>query len=206
MIIETIALGASFRIATLIVQLVLDENKLSFYSGCSDIRASNWDRVTSVSALQIVAQALTKTNGSSLFLGVSTLMNCLNLMSAFGSLSTARCTRVMFWKFLYSMSIPTRSCLKGLSSIWTRCLLNAVVFLLLFHVMASDWWRWGFNEYSWLLQQGHCLNCSEVGVVSITLIRWCSESTASLEEYFYLTLTGMIEHLHRQQIVIAEMP
>lgn len=54
------------------VQLLGDESKLSFYSGCSDTMASNCARGSCAAAVQIVAESLDEASMFSLALGVST--------------------------------------------------------------------------------------------------------------------------------------
>lgn len=97
-------------------------------------------------------------------------IGCLSLMFAFGFPLTAKCTTFKFWNFLYSIGKLTWSCLKRLPSSSTRYFQYDVISLLLSQVMAIVWWRIGF-KMPWLdLQQNHCLNCSEFGVVSISSI------------------------------------
>lgn len=66
----TIAIGASFWMATQIVQLLCGESGPSFYSSRSDIMASINARAACAAALQIVVEALNMTGGFSLALDV----------------------------------------------------------------------------------------------------------------------------------------
>lgn len=69
----TFALGASFRIAAQIVQLLCVERRLRFFGECSDIMASNYAAVACFVSLLIIAEALNETCGLSIALDCSML-------------------------------------------------------------------------------------------------------------------------------------
>jgi len=73
MLVGTIALGASFRMAARIVQHVRDETNLAVYYGCTDTLASNYTRVICASALQELSNLLGMVTGFSLAFDSATL-------------------------------------------------------------------------------------------------------------------------------------
>ena len=73
LVVGCVALGASFRMETNMVQLVRDESGLSFYSGCSELLTSNYVRVACAVSLQILHELLQSVAGYSLALDSSTL-------------------------------------------------------------------------------------------------------------------------------------
>ena len=206
LLIGTIALGASFRMAARIVQLVRDESGLSFYSGCSDIMASNYARVACAAALEIVAEALNKTGGFSLALDVSTLhgmsyldvrvrffLNCE--MYNFHVLAIPLFDRhtglIMFEalaKFFDALFPEWRNFLVGVSSDGDRSMtgrIQGVLTRLAKESLLELFKIWcGLHQFDLLMQRVY---------------------SASLDEEFYSTLTGVIGHLRRQQNLITEM-
>ncbi|KAH6600274.1 hypothetical protein BASA50_002450 [Batrachochytrium salamandrivorans] len=73
LLVGCVALGASFRLAARMVQLVRDESGLSVYGGCNDLMASNYTRVACAVCLQVISDVLGKLNGYSIALDCSTL-------------------------------------------------------------------------------------------------------------------------------------
>ncbi|RLN94797.1 hypothetical protein BBJ28_00016514 [Nothophytophthora sp. Chile5] len=73
LLVGTVALGSSFRMAVRIVQLVRDETEMSVYSGCTDALASNYIRVVCATSLDQLSLLLRQSTGFSLALDSSTL-------------------------------------------------------------------------------------------------------------------------------------
>jgi hypothetical protein len=73
LLIGCVALGASFRMDSRMVQLVRNEIGLGIYGGCSELIASNNTRVSCAIALQILFEALEQVSGFLIALDSSTL-------------------------------------------------------------------------------------------------------------------------------------
>lgn len=73
LLVRTIALGASFRMATQYVQLVRNGTNMAVYKGCTDTLISSYCRVVCPSSFQLHCNFLCHTTGFSLTLDSSTL-------------------------------------------------------------------------------------------------------------------------------------
>jgi hypothetical protein len=72
-LIGCVALGAPFRMASRMVQLVRNKSGLGVYGGCSELIAPNYTRVSCTVALQILSEALEHVSVFSIALDSSTL-------------------------------------------------------------------------------------------------------------------------------------
>ncbi|KAH6601738.1 hypothetical protein BASA61_001822 [Batrachochytrium salamandrivorans] len=206
LVVGCVALGASFRMASKMVQLVRDESGLSFYSGCSELIASNYMRVMCAVSLQILSEALYKVSGFSLALDSSTIhgMSYLDIR--------IRLTIKMVVYNYHLLAIPLFEQHTGenmfevlvkfmdaLYSPWREILISS----------STD----GARSMTGRIQ-GLATRIDQCTAGKLIRI-WCGLHQldlvmqrvfkASLDEKFYSTLTALIGHLRRQQTLISAM-
>ncbi|KAH6583989.1 hypothetical protein BASA61_007792 [Batrachochytrium salamandrivorans] len=206
LLVGCVALGASFRLAARMVQLVRDESGLSVYGGCNDLMASNYTRVACAVCLQVISDVLGKLNGYSIALDCSTLhgMSYLDIR-----------VRFTLHGILYNfhlLALPLFDRHTG------ELMFEAFVKFMdaLYPPMARNF---GGHVHRWRsLNDGRIHGfVTQVGEVTSTkLIRvWCGLHQldlvmqqvfkSALDDDFYSTLTAVIGHLRRQQNLVATM-
>ncbi|KAH6578257.1 hypothetical protein BASA61_003987 [Batrachochytrium salamandrivorans] len=206
LVVGCVALGASFCMASKMVQLVRDESGLSFYSGCSELIASNYMRVMCAVSLQILSEALYKVSGFSLALDSSTIhgMSYLDIR--------IRLTIKMVVYNYHLLAIPLFEQHTGenmfevlvkfmdaLYSPWREILISS----------STD----GARSMTGRIQ-GLATRIDQCTAGKLIRI-WCGLHQldlvmqrvfkASLDEKFYSTLTALIGHLRKQQTLISAM-
>jgi hypothetical protein len=206
LLVGCVALGASFRLAARMVQLVRDESGLSLYGGCTDLMASNYTRVACAVCLQIISDVLGEVKGYSIALDCSTLhgMSYIDIRIRFtlhGVLNNfhllalplfGRHTGELMFealvRFMDALYLPWRETLVGISTDGDRSMTGRVQGL----VTRVD------------------------AVTSTRLIRvWCGLHQLdlvmqqvfkrALDDEFYSNLTAVIGHLRRQQNLVTTM-
>jgi hypothetical protein len=107
LLIGRVALGASFRLDSRMVQLARHEIGLSVFGGCNDLMASDYTRVACACAacLHILSDVLGMLTGYSIALNFSTLhgMSYLDIRTRF-TLSMEFCTISIYWRCLYLLA------------------------------------------------------------------------------------------------------
>ncbi|KAI8895523.1 hypothetical protein BC833DRAFT_567403 [Globomyces pollinis-pini] len=179
LVVGCVALGASFRMASNMVQLVRDESGLSFYSGISVELTSNYIRVVCAASLQILHELLDVVGGISLAFDSSTLHG-MSYLDQSHSLSR----------------IQAKICSEWLSNFWMHYIQVGVIFLSVRRIQGLAT-RLGACTPGRLIR----IWC---GLHQLDLVMQHVFKMA-LNEEFYSVLTTLIGHLRRQQTLISKM-
>lgn len=207
LLVKFVGCGASFRLASRLMECTRAESGIAHFGGCSDVVASNYTRIVCAVALQYLSEILSDTWAFSLALDSSTHQGLSYLDVR---------VRVCFRRGLHNfhlLAIPLfeRHTGENMYNVLERFL----------EALLGDSWRHA------------CIGVSSDGARSMTgrvnglvtriertcvggLVRvWCGLHKLdlvmqrvykpALDDEFYFQLTALIGHLRRQQNLVAEM-